>query len=206
MILCKGTYFLIRWVIILLLVELKDRFNNIAIWKKGNQRAPHKPLLLLYALSQVDIKKDRYIPYNAVREKLGYLLKQFGPDRKSYHPEQPFVCLKNDGIWELNQSIQNNEFSNRLLLAQHISGGFTQEVYQQLVGNPELIHELAQMILNQHFPETFHEDILNALELDFHVDKKEIKERETVLLEIKYLKHMNIVVRFVDSMSDYQSN
>nr|WP_231619549.1 hypothetical protein [Fictibacillus sp. 5RED26] len=190
----------------MLLVELKDRFNNIAIWKKGNQRAPHKPLLLLYALSQVDIKKDRYIPYNAVREKLGYLLKQFGPDRKSYHPEQPFVCLKNDGIWELNQSIQNNEFSNRLLLAQHISGGFTQEVYQQLVGNPELIHELAQMILNQHFPETFHEDILNALELDFHVDKKEIKERETVLLEIKYLKHMNIVVRFVDSMSDYQSN
>ncbi len=30
---------------------LKQAISNITIWRKGEQRAPHKPLLLLYVLS-----------------------------------------------------------------------------------------------------------------------------------------------------------
>jgi putative restriction endonuclease len=29
-----------------------DRFDRLAIWKRGHQRAPHKPLLVLYALGR----------------------------------------------------------------------------------------------------------------------------------------------------------
>ena len=31
---------------------LQHAIENITIWRKGEQRAPHKPLLLLYVLSQ----------------------------------------------------------------------------------------------------------------------------------------------------------
>jgi putative restriction endonuclease len=32
--------------------ELIQKITDITIWKKGDQRAPHKPLLLLNVLSQ----------------------------------------------------------------------------------------------------------------------------------------------------------
>jgi len=28
--------------------ELLKRFSNVTVWKKGDKRAPHKPLLILY--------------------------------------------------------------------------------------------------------------------------------------------------------------
>jgi putative restriction endonuclease len=55
---------------------LLTRFDRLNIWKQGDQRAPHKPLLVLYAL-----------------------LHEFGPPRKSDHTAEPFWRLKNDGVW-----------------------------------------------------------------------------------------------------------
>ena len=33
--------------------QLKEAISNIKTWKKNAERAPHKPLLILYALSRV---------------------------------------------------------------------------------------------------------------------------------------------------------
>jgi putative restriction endonuclease len=77
---------------------LKERINNLSKWKKGDQRAPHKPLLILFALVQLQAKKPRFISYEVTKEKLAELLREFGPLRKSYHPEEPFVRLRRDGI------------------------------------------------------------------------------------------------------------
>ncbi len=33
--------------------ELKAKLSNLSIWKKNGQRAPHKPLLILYALGKL---------------------------------------------------------------------------------------------------------------------------------------------------------
>jgi putative restriction endonuclease len=109
--------------------ELKEKIQNLTIWKKGDQRAPHKPLLLLYALGQLQGKKEQSLPYIEVKDKLKDLLMEFGPKRKSYHPEEPFVRLKNDGVWELNGSIDLKNPSNKKLLEKNISGGFNDRVY-----------------------------------------------------------------------------
>ena len=84
--------------------ELKSQIEGVNVWKKGAQRAPHKPLLLLYALARSRRNRDRFIPYTEVDEKLRQLLIDFGPTRKSYHPEYPFWRLQNDGIWELENT------------------------------------------------------------------------------------------------------
>ena len=84
--------------------ELKSQIEGINVWKKGAQRAPHKPLLLLYALARNRRNRDRFIPYTEVDEKLRQLLIDFGPTRRSYHPEYPFWRLQNHGIWELKNA------------------------------------------------------------------------------------------------------
>ena len=39
------------------------------------------------------------IPFAEVSRDLTELLKEFGPSRKSHHPEYPFWRLQNDGVW-----------------------------------------------------------------------------------------------------------
>jgi putative restriction endonuclease len=44
--------------------ELKDRINNLSILKKkGDLRAPYKPLLIKFALGQLQANKPRFISY-----------------------------------------------------------------------------------------------------------------------------------------------
>src|SRR5206468_7124932 len=81
--------------------QLQQRFRHITVWKRGAERAPHKPLLLLYALGKCQRGDSRVIPYAEIDPALQKLLREFGPPRKSYHPEYPFWWLQNDGVWEL---------------------------------------------------------------------------------------------------------
>jgi putative restriction endonuclease len=169
--------------------ELKDRINNLSIWKKGDQRAPHKPLLILFALGQLQADKPRFITYVVAREKLMELLREFGPLRKSYHPEEPFMRLRRDGIWLLDKKANAKSPSNRQLLADQVAGGVTPEVYHLLKDDPMLVQEIAHIILYSHFPETIHQDILNAVGLDFTVymkKKRDPKFREKILRAYGY--------------------
>ncbi len=33
--------------------EIKEKFKHLTVWKRGGERAPHKPLLILYALGRL---------------------------------------------------------------------------------------------------------------------------------------------------------
>ena len=85
--------------------ELKQQIRQITVWKRGDQRAPHKPLLLLYALGRCLNDGERLLPYGEVDRELRPLLMEFGPERKSCHTEYPFQRLANDGIWELQKHL-----------------------------------------------------------------------------------------------------
>src|SRR5712672_1983569 len=74
------------------------RFEELGIWKQGDQRAPHKPLLVLYALGRWQ-SGQKAIGFRQTEPDLTLLLREFGPSRKSDHPEQPFWRLQRDGVW-----------------------------------------------------------------------------------------------------------
>lgn len=169
--------------------ELKTKIQKLSIWKKRDQRAPHKPLLILYALGQMQAHSDRLIPYEITRVKLTELLREFGPIRKSYHPEEPFVRLKKDGIWMLDKEVNEKSPNNRQLINDHVSAGFTREIFNLLYDNQSLMQEISQVILDQHFPETLHEDLLDAVGLDFALytrKKRDPKFRDRILRAYSY--------------------
>lgn len=75
-----------------------SRFDDLAVWKQGDQRAPHKPLLILYALGRWQ-RGLTEVSFREAEPELTGLLREFGPPRKSDHPEQPFWRLQRDGVW-----------------------------------------------------------------------------------------------------------
>ncbi len=150
--------------------ELKERIINIRTWRQGDVRAPHKPLLLLYSLGRLSRGEPRLVSYEEAKEDLKKLLIDFGPYRKIYYPSFPFVKLCNDGdIWELEgNNILNTtkDWSDRELIDNSTSGGFTKEIYELLKKDKNLVSELAKLILNQYFTDTVQQDILVQVGLD----------------------------------------
>ncbi|MDO9535244.1 MAG: HNH endonuclease [Bacillota bacterium] len=148
--------------------DLFNRFANIRVWKRGDQRAPHKPLLILFMLGRVQRMEPRMISYAEAMEPLQRLLDDFGPPRRST-PAYPFYHLSNDGIWELSVmgsiSIVGSP-SDRFLLDNNVSGGFSEDVYSTLIDNHSLISAIARSVLKQSFPDSLHTEILQAAGLD----------------------------------------
>ena len=46
--------------------EIKEKFDAITVWKRGGERAPHKPLLALYAIGRALRGEPRMIEYAEV--------------------------------------------------------------------------------------------------------------------------------------------
>ncbi|MEG3070228.1 MAG: restriction endonuclease [Candidatus Syntrophopropionicum ammoniitolerans] len=159
--------------------ELIKRFLSIRIWKRGDQRAPHKPLLILFMLGRVQRREPRLVTYAEVMEPLQWLLDDFGPPRRS-SPEYPFYHLAGDGIWEFSftgaRSIVGSPTA-RFLLDNNASGGFSADVYAALIDNPCLLRTIASRILNEHFPPSMHTEILLAAGLN--LDALDAVEVET---------------------------
>ncbi|MDY9366231.1 HNH endonuclease, partial [Escherichia coli] len=85
--------------------SLQQAIANIKIWHKGEQRAPHKPLLLLYVLAGYLHGHPRLFDYGSeIYEPLHSLLERFGPQRSQYRPDMPFWRLQGDGFWQLHNA------------------------------------------------------------------------------------------------------
>ncbi|MCY4092002.1 MAG: HNH endonuclease [Caldilineaceae bacterium] len=151
--------------------EIARKFETLRVWQRGDERAPHKPLLVLYAIGKLLQGEDRLLRYSEVDEKLGNLLREFGPKRRAYHTQLPFWRLQNDGVWEIPEAYlvsqtPSGDARKSDLDVYEISGGFTEEIARQLQDDPELAMRIARAMLAAHFPPSIHEDILQAVEIE----------------------------------------
>ena len=151
--------------------NLRSRFETLTVWKNKNQRAPHKPLLALWAIGRCLRGEDRLAGYRAVDENLRKLLKEFGPPRKSLHPELPFWHLQSDGVWEIPDRDRiplgkGGGVPRKFLMEQDIAGGFPYPIYQAFRNSPVLAIETAHVLVAAHFPDTRRGEVLAAVGLD----------------------------------------
>lgn len=153
------------------LPSLFHRFRGLNTWRRDSEEAPHKPLLLLYALGQWHKSRRVRIPFAEVDRDLTALLQEFGPKRATYHPEYPFWRLQNDGIWEVQapkemETHESNTDPKRSELLRHdVTGGFPDSVLLVFLADPGLVFDLAQAILDARFPPEQHQQILQRVGL-----------------------------------------
>lgn len=152
------------------LFQLIEKLN---VWRRGSQRAPHKPLLLLLALARLQRGEARLAHYEQdIRDRLTSLLRSFGPPRKVLHPEFPFWYLRSDDLWEIPDEDlaritggRGSPPTDRRLRDAGVRGGLPRDAERLLTRRPGLIREAAQRILDGHFAPSLHEPICAAVGL-----------------------------------------
>ena len=105
--------------------DILQQFERINTWKSRGVRAPHKPLLMLLALGEIQRGNTGFIPYSTVEPRLKELLIDFGPPRKTIYTSFPFIRLVNDDLWQFNKpEIINTkqDYSNKYLLNHDLQG------------------------------------------------------------------------------------
>ena len=171
------------------------KFRNINVWKQGYIRAPHKPLLLLYALSRCARGEPRKLSYREIDQNLRPLLMEFGPVRRSYHTEYPFWRLQNDGVWAIDNAEDfeprkgHTDARKSELLKKEAMGGFPKWIYETLQSEPTQLQSAINIILKDNFPQSIHADILSAVGLNpegFPKTKRDPEFRNRVLRAYEY--------------------
>lgn len=177
--------------------ELQSRILDLSVWQRGGERAPHKPLLLLWALGRCAAGADRLVSYEEVDAGVKPLLQEFGPPRKSYHTEYPFWYLRNDGFWEVQGVAEAKAREGKAsqptkgeLVRVGATGGLVPEAYEALRADPAFLHQVASQLVDAHFPDSIRSDVLRAVGLDelevVRRRKRNPKFREAVLVAYGY--------------------
>ena len=151
--------------------EILQAFDRMRVWQRGDQRAVHKPLLVLYALSKVGAGGTAMIDWNEAEPHLKDLLEEFGPGGSSSSRHYPFWHLKTDGLWNLDGPADilarpaGATPNLGELRKHHIKGGFPPTLGNALADDPQLVSIIANRIVDAHFPESIRADVLSAVGL-----------------------------------------
>ena len=147
--------------------SLLELVAGINTWRSGDQRAPHKPLLLLLALGRLLGDEPRLGRFGGqIEPQLRELLERFGPPRRSHHPEEPYRRLRADGLWEIpgyDRLPITASGGPALQSLRESEGGLPKPIYRMLRSDPALVADAALAILDGHFPPSMHADICGAV-------------------------------------------
>lgn len=161
--------------------SILKQFRDLNVWRRGDERAPHKPLLVLLALGRLQSGCPRLLPFDEIESPLTRLLEEFGPPRKSIHPELPFYHLQTDGVWEIDEQapLTRRQGSKNPLRTElrkwKVGGGFVPKLYEEMKERPEAVRELAREVLAAHFPESLHEGIARSVGLDLEGSLRSVR-------------------------------
>lgn len=152
--------------------DILDRFARVTVWRRGGERAPHKPLLILYALAALQRGEPRLIPFERIEEDVGRLLRNFGPPRAT-RPEYPFWHLQSDGLWviperdvlqaDIDAAPYRHNPRLTVIRSAKAHGGLEPSLYDILSSEPSLVNRIVTRILDDNFPPSVHQDILDAV-------------------------------------------
>ena len=78
--------------------EIIAAFDRMRVWQRGDRRAVHKPLLVLFALARISNGDSAMVDWNVAEPQITNLLEEFGPDGSSHTRHNPFWHLKTDGL------------------------------------------------------------------------------------------------------------
>lgn len=181
--------------------QFLQAIRGIGVFERNGQRAVHKPLLTLLALSRFQAGNTNKLIFPEIEQQLHGLIMEFGTTGVSNSPKAhyPFWYLQTDGFWEVENASLLSPRKSKSTTAEptitsmrinKVAAGFTNEVVSLLGSDPALCHEAAQIVLANTFPSTLHLDVLIAVGLDgdfvLPATKRDNRFREEVMRAYSY--------------------
>ncbi len=146
-----------------------NRIHAINVNRSGERRAPHKPLLLMFALSRLRNGQTQ-IPFTEVDATLTPLLKLYAPPVQGRpQPALPYWHLQSDGLWTIANADRLPTTAGgfpQMNALRRSTGQLNPELAAALTADPALIDQILQALLEDHFPASLHEDLCAAFGLD----------------------------------------
>ncbi|WP_328561797.1 phosphorothioated DNA-binding restriction endonuclease [Streptomyces coelicoflavus] len=144
-----------------------ERAAKLRQWSRSGTRAPHKPLLFLYALGRFQRDADGELRYSAVEDDLRRLLAEYGPPNRTT-PAYPFHHLVSDCVWEVRTDRGPGSPGSgvRELREAGAAGRLTPELRTALRREPLLLGRIARVLLDVNFPPSLHGDLCEAVGLE----------------------------------------
>lgn len=78
--------------------EIFEKFKSVRVYKENDKFSVHKPILLLYALSQFSDSQDRMLRFIDINNMFKKCFLTFHFEGKSENSHYPFGKLENDEI------------------------------------------------------------------------------------------------------------
>lgn len=166
--------------------QILDAFDRIRFWQKGDKRAPHKPLLILLSLGRLQRGESEVAEFSELDKPLQALIDEFGPSGAGKNRHLPFWHLATDndgGLWQIKgpDSILKRARGATPTLTElrqhHVAAGFSPDVLHALKQDPNLLAEVSRRLLEAHFPESIHADILATVGLNL-VDTRKARSEQ----------------------------
>ena len=122
----------------------------------------------LFANLKVWHAKGWLAPYDDIAREIGGLLRRFGRPSKRVYPDLPFWHLRNDGVWEVPEADRITETASghanvASLRREAAHGGLPTDVFLALQHDKVTALDIVYSLLDAHFPESLHDDILRAV-------------------------------------------
>lgn len=147
-------------------IQLLERIKALNVYRSGDRRAPHKPLLLLVAIAKL-LEGKTELGFNEVEMLLRPLLNAYAPPVRARHqPELPYWHLQSDKLWEIEGVSQLQRQASgfpRISALRESSGHIPLHFAKLLLEDSVLRGKIIRLILETHFPESLHDDILAAI-------------------------------------------
>lgn len=148
------------------LEDVLERLTSLRQYQHQGKRVPHKPLLVLLALGQLESTGSSAVSWDVAQDRLADLIAEFGPQTRTSRNQSaayPFTRLRRDGIWRLDADVPDDSVGS--LNAERPTGRLDADLERQLT-SPSLRYAAARAIVETHFPETVAPDVLLASGLD----------------------------------------
>ncbi len=151
--------------------EFLHKLAAINVWQQQAIRAPHKPLLLLLALGRLSQGYPRLRLYRDIELDLRELLHRFGPLQPKQNPDQPFLRLPADGLWEITGLLpchwdRSRQLRPHLVRNSTVRGGLPAHVWHLLLTHPDLCRQAVAYLLDCYFPDSMHQELVEAIGLE----------------------------------------
>lgn len=160
-----------------------ERVAGIRRWARNGERAPHKPLLLLYALGRLHANGSSRTSYAEAEPALQQLLRDYGPSGRTTSPAYPFHHLQTDRLWTVTTADGTDPGASvGQLRARGAVGQLAREFEAALLADPAVMALIVRLLLDENFPESVHADICALVGIDIEALEVDAARRRVVHL------------------------